>query len=104
MSRYGQWVTATIAVGASESSAIDLGIEYDNLSVRIPRMDKCKMYLQVAEVLAGPYQDLGRETTTDLETFDRGAAWILGGFRYIKVCSTEPQMAERLIRVKGMRY
>lgn len=104
MSRYGQWRAATIAAGASKSDAIDLGIEYDNLSVRIPPMDECKMYMQVAEVLAGPYQDLGKETTTELETFDRGAAWTLGGFRYIKVCSTETQTAARLVRIKGMRY
>ena len=104
MSRYGQWVATTISAGGSKSTAIDLGIEYDNLSVTIPPMDECKMYLQVAELLAGPYQDLGKETTTDLETFDRGAAWTLGGFRYIKVCSTEPQTAQRLVRVKGMRY
>lgn len=104
MSRYGQWIAATIAEGESKSVALDLGIEYDNLSVTIPSMDECKMYLQVAELLAGPYQDLGKETTTDLETFNRGAAWTLGGFRYIKVCSTVAQTGERLIRIKGMRY
>lgn len=104
MSRYGKWVAATIAVGASESAALDLGVEYDNLSVRIPAMDECKMYLKVAEVLAGPYQDLGKETTTNLETFNRGAAWTLGGFRYIKVCATRAQVKERLVRIKGMRY
>lgn len=104
MSRYGYWRSATISEGTRVSSAIDLGVEYDYLSVRIPGMDTCKLYLQVAEVLAGPYQDLGKETTTDLEAFDHADSWTLGGFRYVKVAATATQLSDKVIRLKGMRY
>lgn len=104
MSVYGKPIAATISAGTSTSDAIDLGREYDYLSVQLPIMDECKLYLKVAEKLADTYYDLGKETTTDLETFDRADVWRLGGWRFIKVVATASQTAERLIRVTGMRY
>lgn len=104
MSVYGTPIAATISSGASSSAAIDLGREYDFLSVQIPVMDECKLYLKVAERLGGAYYDLGKETTTNSETFGRADVWRLGGWRFIKVVATEPQHEDRLIRVFGMRY
>lgn len=104
MSVYGTWVPATIAEGASTSTVIDLGRSYDYLMVIIPPMDACELYLQVAEQIGGTYYDLGRDTATDKESFDRAAIWMLGGFQYIKVVATQRQSAQRLIRIRGMRY
>ncbi len=104
MSVYGTWTTATIAASASSSAAIDLGREYDFLSVQIPEMDTCRLYLQVAERLGSTYYDLGKESTTNEEDFNRADVWRLGGWRYIKVVASNPQTAERLVRVCGMRY
>lgn len=104
MSVYGTWTATTIGAGASSSAAVDVGRDYDYLSVEIPEMDSCKLYLKVAEVLGGTYYDLGKETTTDEETFNRADVWRLGGWRYIKVVATASQVEERLIRVRGMRY
>ena len=104
MSIYGSWVAATIAADAFSSAAVDVGRDYDYLSVELPGMTTCKLYLQVAELLAGTYYDLGKETTTDLENFGRADVWRLGGWRYIKVVSTVAQSEEVLIRVRGMRY
>jgi len=104
MSVYGQWKAATIAAGATKSAAIDLDREYDYLSIQIPAMDECKLYLQVAETTGGTYYDLGKDTTTDEEIFNRADVWRLGGYRFIKVVATTGQTAERLIRVCGMRY
>jgi len=104
MSVYGQWQAATIAAGAASSSVIDLGREYDYLSVQIPAMDSCKLHLQVSEKSGGSFFDLGKETTTNEETFNRADVWRLGGWRFIKVLSTVTQTQERLIRVCGMRY
>ena len=104
MSVYGEWKAATILVGASSSSAIDLGREYDYLSIQIPGMDACSLLLQVAERLGGTYYNLGKDTTTDEETFNRADVWRLGGYRFIKVVASRAQTAERLIRVCGMRY
>lgn len=104
MSIYGSWVSATILAGASSSSAVDVGRDYDYLSVELPGMTACKLYLKVAETLAGTYYDLGKDTTTDLENFGRADVWRLGGWRWIKVVSTVAQEGEVLIRVRGMRY
>ena len=104
MSIYGKWVAATIASGAMVSSAIDLGREYDYLSIQIPEMDTCQMYLQVAEITGGTYYDLGMDSTTSNEGFNHADVWRLGGWRFIKVACTTPQTAERLVRVCGMRY
>ena len=104
MSIYGKWVAATIASGATSSAAIDLGREYDYLSVEIPTMDTCQLSLKVAETEGGTYYDLGLDSETNEETFNRADVWRLGGWRFIKVVATAPQSAERLIRVCGMRY
>ena len=100
---YGEWQAATISSSESESSAIDLGRDYDFLSVQIPVMDECNLSLRVAEQLAGTYYELGKDKATDEETFNRGAIWILGGWRFIKVIASKAQSADRLIRVRGMR-
>ena len=104
MSVYGAWTATTIASGGTSSSAVDIGRDYDYLSVEIPEMTACKLYLKVAETLTGTYYDLGKETTTPEGTFNRADVWRAGGWRYIKVCATVGQGAERLIRVRGMRY
>ena len=104
MSIYGNWWPATIAEGASITAEIDLIKSFDSLEVIIPPMDECKLYLQVSEQTGGPWYDLGRDTTTDLETFGRAASWKLGGFQYVKVVATANQTVERLIRIRGMRY
>ena len=104
MSLYGEWKEATIASGASSSSAVDLGRDYDWLSLEIPEMTTSQLYLQVAEALASTYYDLGRDTTTVEESFNHADVWQIGGWRYIKIISTAVQGAQRLIRVRGMRY
>jgi len=104
MSVYGAWVAATISSGTSSSAAVDLGREYDYLSVQIPGMDSCKLYLQVAEQVGGTYYDLGKETTTNEETFNRADVWRLGGWRFVKVVATAVQSGDRSIRICGMRY
>lgn len=105
MSVYGEWTAASIAAGAQESSAIDLGRDYDRLSIEIPLMDSCKLSLQVAERIGGTYYNLGpNSTATENETFNRADVWELGGFRFIKVVASQVQSAERLIRIKGTRY
>ncbi len=104
MSVFGTWTAATIASGAMVSAAIDLGRDYDKLALEIPQMTNCKMYLKVAETLGGTYYDLGLDTMTEEGMFNRADIWELGGWRYVKVCCTVPQGAERLVRIKGERY
>jgi len=100
---YGQFVDVTIAKGALESSAVDIGREYDYLAVIIPLMDKCKLSLKVSDRLAGTYYPLGEGQSTDEEIFGRAAIWVLGGWRFLKVVASAKQKAARVIKVKGMR-
>ena len=104
MSVYGQWLAATISAGSDRSSAIDLGREYDYLEIQIPGMDACKLSLQVAEKLGDTYYDLGKDITTNEETFNRADVWKLGGYRFIKVVASKSPTSDALIRVCGMRY
>ncbi len=104
MSVYGVPKAATISANGTTTSAIDLGREYDHLSMQIPPMDACKLYLQVSETLGGTYYDLDKDAMTEEETFNRADVFRLGGWRYIKVVASKPQTAQRLIRVFGMRY
>ena len=125
MSLYGQWQTATISSGGMESAVVDLGRDYDYLTMAIPEMTNCIMYLKVSEITGGTYYKLGRETidTADMSIFKKevrledddedvdnssmynhAETLRLGGWRFVKVCTEEPQSAERSIRVRGMRY
>ena len=127
MSIYGEWKEATISSGYMESSAIDLGRDYDWVSIQIPVLDGGTLYLKVAEKTGDTYYSLGGDETTfhemtafksapkdeedteeeareDAEVYNRADSLRLGGWRFIKVCCTTPQTAERLIRVRGMRY
>jgi len=127
MSVYGSWIAATIASGGVESSAVDLGRDYDWVSIQIPVMNGGQIYLKAAEITGGTYYNLGGDETTlhemtafkakpveeeytaedikeDAEVYNRADSLRLGGWRFVKVCCTSPQSAERLIRVRGMRY
>jgi hypothetical protein len=105
MSVYGDWQAATISAGEYESSAIDLGRDYDHLSMEIPEMDDaCKLYLKVAETLAGTYYELDKDSMDEDELFNRADVYRLGGWRYVKVVITDTQPNDKAIRVRGMRY
>lgn len=104
MSVYGMWKTATISANQTVSSVVDLGRDYDYVSVEIPSMDTCKLYLRVSEIEGGTYYDLGKDTTTNEENFGRADVWRLGGWRFIKIVATQPQTSSKAIRVRGMRY
>lgn len=105
MSLYGSWLPATITVALGTTSAeVDLGRDFDFLEVQIPTVESCTLKLQVAEKTGGTFQDLGPSVTTDTTTGAYNDVWKLGGYQFIKVVSSATQTAERLIRVRGMRY
>lgn len=105
MSLYGSWLAATIASSGTSSSEVNLGRDgYDMLEIQIPTMTSCNIKLQVAEKTGGTFRDLGDGVTTDTGTFNRSDTFKLGGWQFIKVVASNTQGAQRLIRVRGMRY
>lgn len=103
MGSIGSWMDATIAVGGSKSSGIDLGDKYETLELLIPEMGKCKLSLEVAENGNSTYYKLGEGVTTDEETFNRAATWLLGGFQWVKLVRTGGDSAAVTIRIRGRR-
>lgn len=104
MSLYGEWKAATIANNATSSDEVDLGRDYDFLEVQIPTITTGTLKLQTAEKTSGTFKDLGYSITTTSGTHNYHDVWELGGWQFIKVVASAQQGAQRLIRVRGMRY
>lgn len=105
MSLYGEWKAATIASSGTTSSEVDLGRSYDFLEIQIPTLDaSTTIKLQTAEKTGGTFRDLGDGITTAAGTHNYHDVLNLGGWQFIKVVADNTQDAERLIRVRGMRY
>ena len=104
MSVYGRWLAATIANGQTSSAEVNLGRDYDFLEIQIPTVTSCTLKATVAELTGGTFRDLGEGVTTNTTTGAYSDVWKLGGYQFIKVVSSAAQGAERLIRVRGMRY
>jgi len=104
MSLYGRWEAATIASSGTSSAEVDLGREYDLLEIQIPTLTSGTIKVQTAEATGGTFRDLGDGITTAAGTHNYNDVFKLGGYQFIKVVSSVTQTAERLIRVRGMRY
>ena len=105
MSIYGDWLPATIASAAASSDEVDLGRDWDFLEIQIPTLDSSTtIKLQTAEKTGGTFRDLGDGITTSAGTHNYNDTFNLGGYQFIKVVADNTQDAERLIRVRGMRY
>ena len=103
MSLPGSWKPATIAIGQTDSSEIDLDRDYDFLDIQIPSLDSCTIKIQVAEKSGDTYRDLGDGITTSTGTHNYHDVFKLGGYQFIKVIASASQSGgERLIRVRGM--
>ena len=104
MSLYGSWKAATIADAGTSSGEVDLGKDYDFLEIQIPTITSATLKIQVAEKTGGTFYDLGSGLTTVAGTGAYATVFKLGGYQFIKVVASAAQGAERLIRVRGMRY
>lgn len=105
MSIYGEWLPATIDNGASSSAEVNLGRDFDYLEIQIPTLDAATtIKLQTAEIAGGTFRDLGDSVTTTAGTHNYHDVLKLGGYQFIKVVADNSQDAERLIRVRGMRF
>ena len=102
MSIYGEWKAA--AITTTDSSAVNLGRDYDFLEIQIPTLATCTIKIKVAETLTGTYRDLGDGITTAAGTHNYHDVIKLGGYQFIKVIASADQTTARAIRVRGMRY
>jgi hypothetical protein len=104
-SRYGKWVTGTIAVDGTSTDEIDLDSDYDFIEVRIPTLVSGTLKLQTSNVTGGTYQDLGLSITTAATTGAYNDVWKLGGYQFIKIVSSGTQTTTaRVFHVRGMRF
>ena len=104
MSYNGSWMAATIPNADTTSAEVNLGRDMDFMEIQIPTVTSGTLKVQVAEKTGGTFRDLGASVTTDTTTGAYHDVWKLGGYQFIKVVSSAAQGAERLIRVRGMRY
>ena len=100
----GEWLAATIAAAGTSSAEVNLGKSCSFLQIQIPTLTSATVKIQVAESSGGTFYDLGDTQTTTAGTHNYTTTLKLGGFQFIKVVTSVAQGAERLIRVRGMRY
>lgn len=106
----GSFQSVTLSAGASETSEIDLGNDYEYVDLFIPSMVECQLYLKVAEGSEDAnfsYYELGDTegvVKTEPGSFNRACVWAIGSFRFIKVCTTITQTSDRTIRLRGRRH
>ena len=101
MSVYGEWQSALMAT--TESVAVDLGRDYEWVQIYIPTISSANISFKVAEKLADTYYALGSGSqviTAGLGGFTTVAT--IGGFRYIKIVSSQTQSAVTF-RIRGSR-
>ena len=101
----GDWVTGTIADGATATGEIDLGMECDFVTVRIPALTSCTLKIQVAKDKGGTFLDVGDGLTTRTTTGSFTSRFRLpSSTRYIKIVSSVAQAGGDDIDCKGGRY
>ncbi len=100
---FGEWLTATIALGASVSGEVNLGRDYDYLNVQLPSMDYGTLNISVAELTGGTFRDLDPTVLIPASSGNYSDTWEIGGFQFIKIKSSANQTSARSIRVRGCR-
>lgn len=101
---YGKWKDALIDQSEDDdlSEEVDLGAPFQQMQIEIPTMDGTDIELMVARATDGTYYRLGDGTA--VIHGGEGAfttTVMLGGYRFVKVHTTNPQTADRTIRVRG---
>lgn len=108
--RIGSWQDATLSATESETDEIDLASDYEFLDLLVPSMIETQLYLKVAEGSENSsfsYYELGDTEgviKTEPSTFNRACVWSIGGFRFLKICTTNPPTNDTTIRVRGRRH
>jgi len=97
----GEWYTASIILGGTISSTVDLGDSFMYMRVIIPTLASCTIKVQVAETASSTYYDLD-EVTTSVGTHNYATTFKLGGYRFVKLVASAAQTAMISIKVSGL--
>lgn len=105
--RVSGWNTAVIDVSEDDrlSGPVDLGEHFRYLAVMLPALTLTRVGLHVAKNVDGTYMPLGGGTAaqTDPTLGEYATVFDTGGWRYVKVCTSEPQAADREFALQGVR-
>ncbi len=85
------WFQATIVLGGTTSTIVNLGGMYKYLKVIIPTIDSATLKLQVSDTEGGTFRDLGASVTTATTTGAYSDTWNLAGWRYVRIVASAAQ-------------
>ncbi len=99
----GSWMDAEIEISVDDdlTPAVDVGGTYNTLDVIIPEIDSANVQLYVSEAIDGTYYAIRDAIVAGTGEF--ADAFILAGYRYIKIGTSEAQLADRTFRVRGVK-
>lgn len=98
----GTWKDATIAVGSTESTAVDLGRSYDWVNIQVPGLHPSAfLNLKTCEVLGGTYRELDTEILADVGNGNCHQSFEIGNWQYVKIKLSVSQTESKTFRIRG---
>jgi len=104
LGKLGGIKTISIAASGTTSKAADLGGNFQYLHIEIPTITSAQLSLQVSHAIGGTYQDYGESVLTQAGTGAYNDTWKLGGWRYIKIKSSDAQISTVIFKLRGITY
>ena len=105
--RVSGWKTAVIDVSEDDSLSgpVDLGEHFRYLAVMLPQMTLTRVGLQVAVSMDGSYVPLGSGSAAQTDTTPGEYATVFdtGGWRFVRIHTSEPQAENRQFALQGVR-
>lgn len=105
--RVSGWKAAVIDVSEDDSlsGVVDLGEHFRYLAVMLPPLTLTRVGLHVAASLDGTYVPLGSGSAaqTDPTLGDYATVFDTGGWRFVRVRTSEAQSADRVFALQGVR-
>tara|TARA_Y100000310_G_C20127633_1_gene554374 strand:- start:213 stop:536 length:324 start_codon:yes stop_codon:yes gene_type:complete len=107
MTVYGEWQTGHLnnSVSNTLTNIVDLGRDYDFLNVLFPSLTNTQIACQVAAPSdTDTFVTLGDGVNVDWTAGNRASVLLIGGWRFVKLLTTDAQAANRSFKMRGLRY
>ena len=107
MTVYGEWRTGFLnnSVSNTLSNIVDLGRDYDFLNVILPALTNTQIACQVAAPSnTDTFVTLGDGVNVDWTTGNRASVLVIGGWQFLRLLTTDAQVANRSYKIRGFRY